>query len=241
MTGEAVQAVRRDARTKVALGLEAAGIVVLPVFTTFAAATGMNQSGGIMFAASVGSLLLLFLSFEWSRPALRETMPIVVLAALAAAGRIIFAFIPSVQPATAIVIVAGCVFGRRSGFMVGSLSGLVSAFFVGMGAWTPWQMFAWGIIGWLAGVLAHAGAFERPWRLYAYGFAAGLIYGLILNLWSFIGFYHPETLAQLVIIWLPAIPYDLTHSVSTVVFLVLIWLPWHRKLERLKVAYGLGT
>ena len=23
--------------------------------------------------------------------------------------------------------------------------------------------------------------------------------------------------------------------------LVLIWLPWHRKLERLKVAYGLGT
>ena len=225
------------ARRTTAIVLEAAGLVLLPVFTVFAALAGMNQGGGIMFAASAGSLLLLFLSFEWSRPALRETMPIVVLAALAAAGRIIFAFIPSVQPATAIIVVAGCVFGRRSGFMVGSLSGLVSAFFVGMGAWTPWQMFAWGFIGWLAGVLARAGAFERPWALYVYGFASGLIYGLILNLWSFIGFYHPETLAQLVLIWLPAIPYDLTHSISTVVFLLLIWVPWRRKLQRLKVAY----
>ena len=229
------------ARANAALAMEIAGIVVLPVFTVFAVVAGMNQSAGIMMAASVGSLLLFFLSFEWARPALRETMPIVVLAALAAAGRIIFAFIPSVQPATAIVIVAGCVFGRRSGFMVGSLSGLVSAFFVGMGAWTPWQMFAWGFIGWLAGMLARAGAFERPWALYAYGFAAGLIYGLILNLWSFIGFYHPESLAQLALLWLSAIPYDITHSISPVVFLLLIWIPWRRKLQRLKLAYGLGT
>ena len=229
------------ARLATARVFEAAGIVVLPIFTIIAAVVSMNQSAGLMFAASVGSLILFFLSFEWTRPPLRETMPIVVLAALAAAGRIIFAFIPSVQPATAIVIVAGCVFGRRSGFMVGSLSGLVSSFFVGMGAWTPWQMFAWGLIGWLAGVLARSGAFSRPWAIYVYGFTAGLIYGLILNMWSFLGFYHPETFEQLVLIWLPAIPYDITHSVSTVAFLALIWLPWHRKLVRLKTAYGLGT
>ena len=62
--------------------------------------------------ASVISLLLFFASYEWGRPSLRDTMPVVVLAVLAAAGRIIFAPIPDVKPVSAICIVAGSVFGR---------------------------------------------------------------------------------------------------------------------------------
>lgn len=221
--------------------LEVVGLALLPASTVCAVIVGADQSGGFMLIASVCSMALMFLSYEWGNPSLRETMPVVVLAALAAAGRIIFAFLPSVQPATAIVIVAGCVFGRRSGFMVGALSGLASSFFLGLGAWTPWQMYAWGIIGWIAGMLGSTRLVEKPGVLYVYGFASGLLYGLVLNLWSIIGFYHPETFVQLVAIFATAIPFDVVHGASTVAFLLLIWIPWRRKLTRLKRAYGFGV
>ena len=228
------------ARPAVSRVLEAAGLVLLPVVMVVSVAFGIDQGGASGIIASAVSIGLFFLSYEWGRPALRETMPVVVMAALAAAGRIIFAFIPSVQPMTAIVIMTGCLFGRRSGFMTGALAGLVSALFLGMGAWTPWQMYSWGLIGWLSGVLYAAGAFERPWAVYAFGFAAGLLYGLVMNIWSMVAFYHPESFAQMLVIWAPAIPLDTAHGISTVVFLVLLWAPWHRKLLRLKRMYALG-
>ena len=228
------------ARPRASLVLEACGLLLLPAVMVASVAFGIDQGGAAGIITSVVSLLLFFLSYEWGRPALRETMPVVVMAALAAAGRIIFTPIPSVQPMTALVIMAGCLFGRRSGFMVGALGGLVSALFVGMGAWAPWQMYSWGLIGWIAGVAGGRGVFSRPWVVYGYGFAAGLLYGLVMNIWSMVSFYHPETFAQMLVIWAPAIPFDVTHGVSTMVFLALLWAPWRRKLERLKLQYGLG-
>ena len=228
-------------RVALSRALEAIALVLLPVTMAIAVLAGIDQTAAVSVVASVVSLFLFFLSYEWGRPSLRETMPVVVLAALAAAGRIIFAPIPDVKPVSAICIVAGSVFGRQSGFMVGALAALVSNFFFGQGAWTPWQMYAWGLIGWLAGVLSAAGAFKGRWQIYAYGFASGLLYGLILNLWSLLGFYHPETFAEALVIWAAALPLDLVHSVATVGFLALLWAPWHRKLERLKTVYGLSA
>lgn len=224
----------------VSRALEAIALVLLPVSMAIAVALGIDQTAAVSVVASVVSLALFFFSYELARPSLRETMPVVVMAALAAAGRIIFAPIPDVKPVSAICIVAGAVFGRRSGFMVGALAALVSNFFFGQGAWTPWQMYAWGMIGWLSGVLAATGAYERKWPVYAYGFASGLLYGLILNLWSLLGFYHPQTIVEALVIWAAALPFDIVHGVATVGFLALLWAPWHRKLERLKVVHGLG-
>ena len=221
--------------------LEVAALALLPISMGAAVLAGIDQTAAVSMVASVVSLLLLFVSYEWGKPSLRETMPVVVLAALAAAGRIIFAPIPDVKPVSAICIVAGSVFGRKSGFMVGALAALVSNFFFGQGAWTPWQMYAWGLVGWIAGVLAQTGAFKARPAIYVYGFASGLLYGLILNLWSILGFYHPETLTEAMVIWAAAVPLDIIHGVATVVFLRLLWAPWHRKLERLKNVYDLGT
>lgn len=229
-----------DRRKTVPLVLEVVALLLLPVAMGVATAARVEQIAAVSMVASVASLMLFFLAYEWARPSLRETMPVVVLAALAAAGRIIFAPIPDVKPVSAICIMAGAVFGRRSGFMVGALAALVSNFFFGQGAWTPWQMYAWGLVGWLGGVLASRGAFERQWPVYVYGFASGLLYGLILNLWSILGFYHPETIAEALVIWAAALPFDVIHGVATVGFLALLWAPWHRKLARLKTAYGLG-
>ena len=66
------------------------------------------------------------------------------LGATAAAGRVLFAAIPGVQPVTVIAVVAGAALGARAGVAVGALAAFVSNFFLGQGAWTPWQMLAWG-------------------------------------------------------------------------------------------------
>ena len=82
----------------------------------------------------------------YKRQGLRQIMPTLVLAALAAAGRILFGPIPDFKPVSAIAIIAGATLGRRNGFMVGALAALTSNFFFGQGMWTPWQMYAWGEI-----------------------------------------------------------------------------------------------
>ena len=234
MTGGA-----RPKAALVATALEAMALVGLPITMAIAVFAAPDQTSAASFVAAVVSLLLFFAAYEIEQPGVRETMPVVVMGALAAAGRILFAPVPDVKPVSAICIVAGAIFGRRAGFMVGALAALVSNFFFGQGAWTPWQMYAWGLVGWLAGVLARAGAFERPWAVYAFGFASGLLYGLVMNLWSLLGFFHPQTLADALVVWAAALPLDLIHSAATVAFLALLWTPWHRKLTRLKTVYGL--
>ncbi|MFR3452057.1 MAG: ECF transporter S component [Collinsella sp.] len=76
-------------------------------------------------------------------------MPTLVLAACAAAGRILFAPIPDFKPLSAIAIIAGATLGPRNGFMVGALAALTSNFFFGQGLWSPWQMYAWGVVGYV--------------------------------------------------------------------------------------------
>ena len=105
-----------------------------------------------------------------------------------------FGPIPDFKPVSAIAIIAGATLGRRNGFMVGALAALTSNFFFGQGMWTPWQMYAWGLVGYIGGALAHAGAFGRadgtvrmP-ALLAYGFASGLLYGVVINAYDIIGF-----------------------------------------------------
>ena len=194
-------------------------------------------------------------------------MPTVVLAALAAAGRILFAPIPDFKPVSAIAIIAGVVFGRKSGFMVGALAALASNFFFGQGPWTPWQMYAWGLVGYGAGLLAAIPAKapkpigenglvefrgEQSLRreplvekhaviIYIYGFVSCLMYGFILNAWSILSFYHAQAsgLAGILLVYATALPFDVTHGIATVVFLAALYAPWRRKLKRIKSKYGM--
>ena len=124
--------------------------------------------------------------------------------------------------------------------MVGALAALASNFFFGQGAWTPWQMYAWGLIGYLAGVFYQLGWLEKTPAVCAYGFASGLLFGLLLNGWSIIGFFHPQDAAGFVAVYAAAFPWDALHGVSTVVFLLALYVPLRRKLERVKSKYALG-
>ena len=244
--------------------LEPVFLACVPVALIACAYFQFDQTALLTFAVAVAALALFFAGWEASRPALRQVMPAAVLGALAAAGRILFAPIPDFKPVSAICILAGAVFGRRCGFMVGALAALVSNFFFGQGAWTPWQMYAWGMVGYLAGVLfgererssegwggkrgrserererkARATDRKTPVLVCVYGFVSAFFYGLLLNTWTLVGFVHPITWEAAVLTFGAALPFDATHAVATVLFLLVIYVPWRKKLERIKVKYGM--
>ena len=144
----------RNHRAKSRIALEALSICATPAVLVVCTLTNADQTALLSLVVVLASLGVFFATYESSASRLRDIMPTVVLAALAAAGRILFAPIPDFKPVSAIAIIAGVVFGRKSGFMVGALAALTSNFFFGQGPWTPWQMYAWGLVGYGAGLLA---------------------------------------------------------------------------------------
>lgn len=219
---------------------EAFAVGAVPAVLVACAWYGIEQTALVSMVVVACALLLFFAGYEASRPRLRDIMPVAVLAALAAAGRILFAPFPSFKPVSAIAIIAGAVFGRRSGFLVGALAALASNFFFGQGPWTPWQMYAWGMIGYGAGLLAHAGLEKSLPVMCCYGFASGFGYGLVLNTWSIVGFFHPQDIVQALAVYAAALPLDAVHAAATVAFLLALYAPWRRKLARIGRKYALG-
>ncbi|MEG1906901.1 MAG: DUF6580 family putative transport protein [Gordonibacter sp.] len=224
---------------RILCALEAPALVAAPAALILCAVFQVEQTALLTLMVVLCAVAVFFAGFEASKPSLRQIMPTVVLGALGAAGRILFAPVPDFKPVSAICIIAGVVFGRRSGFMVGALAALVSNFFFGQGPWTPWQMYAWGLVGYLAGVLAERGAFERRWVVYVYGFLSALLYGLLLNSWHVVGFVNPLTWEGALLAYAAAAPFDAMHGAATVAFLAALYGPWHKKLERIKRKYDL--
>lgn len=219
--------------------LELPVLIAVPIVLLLCAFFQFDQTAFLTLTVALVAIGFFFAGYEASKPGLRQIVPTVVLAALAAAGRILFAPIPDFKPVSAICIIAGVAFGRRNGFMVGALAALVSNIFFGQGAWTPWQMYAWGLVGYLAGVLGDCDAFRHPAVLYVFGFASALLYGFLLNSWYIVGFVHPITWPSAFATYAAGFPWDCIHGVATVVFLLALYAPWRRKLERIKRKYAL--
>lgn len=219
--------------------LELPALLAVPVLMVTLALSGVDATAGLTLLVALLAVGLVFASFEASRPPLRQLMPTAVLAATAAAGRVLFAPIPDVKPVSAIAVIAGATLGRRSGFMVGAVAALVSNFFFGQGSWTPWQMYAWGLVGYLGGVFADRGLLERGGVLYAWGFLSALMYGAILNGYYVLGFVRPLTWPSVLAAYAAGFPLDCVHGVATAAFLAAIWLPWGRAIRRVVRKYDL--
>ena len=224
--------------------LEIPALIAVPVVLGLCAALQVRETAVLTLVVVSAALVIFFASFEAGKPALRQIMPTVVLAALAASGRMLFWAVPNFKPVSAICIVAGVVFGRRAGFMVGALAAFVSNFFFGQGPWTPWQMYAWGMIGYFAGVLANHLSMDSLTNrvvLYMYGFSSAFLFGILLNTYYLIGFIQPLTWQTATIAYGASFIFDVTHGIATVSFLALIYAPWRKKLERIKLKYALDT
>lgn len=185
-------------------------------------------------------MLPFFLFFEKRRPQARELVILGVLCALGVAGRIAFAALPQVKPIAAVVILSGVAFGGNAGFLVGAVSALVSNFYFGQGPWTPYQMFALGLLGFFAGLLFYdrqAGR-SRFW-LCLYGMAAVLlVYGGIMNSASVLMMQRTPTVSMLIAAYAVGLPMDCVHAASTAVFLFFGARPLLSRLDRVKRKYG---
>ena len=182
-----------------------------------------------------------FVNFEGKKPQARELVLISMLCAIAVAGRMAFFMIPQFKPVIAMIILVGVCFGAETGFLVGAVIAFISNFFFGQGPWTQWQMFVFGLIGFVSGILFRKGLVKKnKLSLSIYGFIATIvIYGGIMNPTSIIMMQTKPTLDMVLATYAMGFPFDFVHAISTVFFLWFISEPLIEKLERIKVKYGL--
>jgi len=161
------------------------------------------------------------------------------------------------SPIFAPIILAGYVFGARFGFLMGVFTLLASALITGgVGPWLPYQMYSAGWLGLLAAWLPAAphrarraapyGAVARV-SLCVYGFVAGLLYGLVLNIyfWPFAsgaaeqswssGLGIGETLSRYAAFYLAtSLIWDVVRGAGNVALILLLGGPMVRTLERFR-------
>ncbi|MGN0383283.1 MAG: ECF transporter S component, partial [Eubacterium sp.] len=186
-------------------------------------------------------IAIFFLSFENRKAQIREVVAIATMSAMAVAGRMAFFMLPNFKPVLAIVIISGIAFGAESGFMVGALSMLVSNIMFGQGPWTPWQMVAMGIIGFISGkVFAGKTGTRRKTDICIFGIVAAIIiYGGIMNPASVIMWQGKLNIKMVMAAYAAGIPFDIMHAIATFIFLWLGAMPLLDKLNRVKQKYGL--
>ena len=77
-----------------------------------------------------------------------------VFAAFIVVGRIVFQFLPNIQPVTVMLICLAIFAGTRSAVLLAIISTYVSNSYLGLGVWTIWQIFGWVTVSLLSGLLA---------------------------------------------------------------------------------------
>lgn len=106
----------------------------------------------ISLALLIYTMLPFFMVFEKRKPKAREIVLIAMMAAITVCAQLFFHMVLPVQIGTALIIVSGISLGPEAGFLIGAAARFVCNFYMGQGPWTPWQMFCWGLLGFLAGL-----------------------------------------------------------------------------------------
>lgn len=189
------------------------------------------------------AMLPFFVSFEDRKPKARDIVTLAVMCALAVTGRTAFFMLPNFTPVMAIVIIAGVAFGCEGGFITGAMTMFVSNFIMGQGPWTPWQMFAMGLVGFLAG-LFFAGSSVRTRNMTKLGlciFGALIcivVYGGIMNPASVIMWQPNVNFSMIMASYVTGFPFDLAQATATVIALWLVARPFLEKLDRVRIKFG---
>jgi energy-coupling factor transport system substrate-specific component len=165
------------------------------------------------FVLLVAVLVVGFAWYERSRPTARLIALVAALAALAVAGRLIFAPIPNVVATTDIVLITGFALGAAPGFAVGALAAPISNIWLGQGPWTAWQMAGWGLVG-LGGALFAVLTRRRVNRL---GLAsvcalAGFAYGALLDYSTMVTYGGEQSLDRYLELSARGLPFNVVHA-----------------------------
>lgn len=193
----------------------------------------------LMLLMLILSMLPFFSRFEKKKVNAEEIVIIAILAAIAAVSRVPFSALPSVQPASFVIIASGLVFGPQVGFMVGTTSALASNFFLGQGPWTLFQMFAWGLMGLTAGLFQHARWMAHLFGQNVFGFTWGFLFGWFMNLWFILALFESISWEVFLGAYAASFYFDLVHALSNVFFITLFLGQWQKILGRIKIKYGI--
>ncbi len=217
-------------------------VLILWTFLIFNSNTIFGLRGYYISATimSLSLVVALILSFERSDNNALKLALISVMSALCIVGRIAFIAIPMVKPVAALVIISGIALGPQAGFVVGSMTMLISNFMFSQGPWTLWQMFSFGLLGFISGAIFYnREKIQNRFVLAVYGL---LIYvfvcGPILDLSGVFGYMAP-TKSSLATTLALGFPVNLTAGISTFVLLILISPSLLKKLKRVKIKNGI--
>lgn len=219
-------------------------LVLIPATIWFGVAKlGDKKYFFISLLVLLEAMLPFFVSFEDRKPKVRDIVTLAVMCALAVTGRTAFFMLPNFTPVMAIVIIAGVAFGCEGGFITGAMTMFVSNFIMGQGPWTPWQMFAMGLVGFLAG-LFFAGSSVRTRNMTKLGlciFGALIcivVYGGIMNPASVIMWQPNVNFSMIMASYVTGFPFDLAQATATVIALWLVARPFLEKLDRVRIKFG---
>lgn len=226
---------RLGARTKLSCAL----VLLLIPLTLFVGAYYLDgrKYYFISLLILLEMMLPFFIAFEGRKPQARELVTIAVLCAIGVAGRAALFMLPQFKPVMAITIIAGAALGAESGFLVGSMTMLVSNIMFGQGPWTPWQMFAMGISGFLAGLVFRRGRSRGSLCVFG-ALCALIIYGGIVNPASALIWTHTLEWKTVLAYYISGFPMDCVHAAATWIILWFIAEPMLDKLDRIKIKYG---
>ena len=190
------------------------------------------------FAAAITIIILLFFIIEKRGLKLSVMLPVVVMTAAASVGRLIFAFLPNVQPVTIIVIIMGMCYSAEAGFLTGALSALVSSLIMGFGPWTIWQMLAWGLIGLIAGLIGKIKFLNNVGVCLIIGVISAFFFSAVMDIWTVSTLYdHLDQVGGIITVLAQGLLFNIPHAVFNAVFALLLYPPMKRKLMRIRTKY----
>lgn len=212
-------------------------VILIPAILYFGVLMGDRNYAITSTAIMILSILPFILLYEKKRSGLRELVILAVMCAIGVAGRSAFAMIPQFKPILAVIIIAAIAFGSEAGFLCGAMTMLLSNFMLGQGPWTPWQMFACGMIGFVTGLAARKGIFQNKYIMCLWGLAAGYVYGFFVDIWPVLALGDGITLQAVLVKFLFGIWFTTIFAVATAFFLFIMGKPMIEKLNRVKTKY----
>ncbi len=187
----------------------------------------------ISLGIAVMTLFVFASGYEKKKVGSRRMVIAAVMIALCVFGR----FLPIFKPITAITIITGMYIGSETGFLVGAMSALISNIYMGQGPWTAFQMLAWGLIGYIAGVIAEP-LKRHKWLLLLFGIVTGIAYSFIMDIWTTLWYSNGFDVGVYLSALVTAIPYTVSYAVSNFLFLLFLAKPFGEKLGRIRIKYG---
>lgn len=143
-----------------------------------------------------------------------------ILTALCYVGRIVFQFLPNVQPMTTILLIITLTLGVADGLIVAMASLILSNMVLGMGPWIFYQMLTYAIIMIITAFVIKPLYEKKKSRLIfiVYSFLSGILFGFIISIFSAKLYGVSSFWAYYVV----GIPFDLFHAAGNAGFYIIL-------------------